>query len=329
MILALARKNHERDTSGEVRAKDLGFTSSVLARQRKDRRRHAVKRQAFFLGCVIPLRFPGIEVAARRVFGRLGIECVDLDGYSCCPEPVVLGLADQELPLAVSARNLALAEAAEADLLVLCNGCYESLAEADHTLQHDEGMRSRVGKILAGIGRQYEGKIRIRHFIDFLHEEVGVERIRAACTTPVQVSVACHYGCHLFREPGGQDVWRKPTMMKRLVEAAGACVTEYGLEQLCCGFPVAQFDKRAAIQERLLPKVKALGGTCAEAVIFCCPACLNQFETGQGELGDEVDRYPCVHLLELLALAFGASPAELHLEQRLGATKEFAECFWG
>ena len=50
-----------------------------------------MNKQAFFLGCVIPLRFPGIEVAARRVFGQLGIECVDLDGYSCCPEPVVLG----------------------------------------------------------------------------------------------------------------------------------------------------------------------------------------------------------------------------------------------
>ena len=291
-----------------------------------------MKRQAFFLGCVIPLRFPGIEVAARRVFGRLGIECVDLDGYSCCPEPVVLGLADAELSIAVSARNLALAEEAGADLVVLCNGCYESLAEADHTLRHEEGVRSRVAEILAGIGRRYEGKVRIRHFIEFLHEEVGVDRIREACTTPVQVPVACHYGCHLFRETEGLDAWRKPRMMKRLVEAAGASVADYGLEQLCCGFPIAQFDKDAALKERLLPKVRALHRTNAEAIIFCCPACLNQFETGQGTLGEggaEVGSYPCVHLLELLALSFGAAPAELHLDLRLGATKEFAECFWG
>jgi hypothetical protein len=35
-----------------------------------------------------------------------------------------------------------------------------------------------------------------------------------------------------------------------------------------------------------------------------------------------------VHLLELLALAMGMKPAALHLDSRLGATKEFAECFW-
>src|SRR5512138_2092081 len=101
-----------------------------------------MKPQAFFLGCVIPLRFPGIEAAARRVFRQLGVDCLDLSGYTCCPEPVVLGLADAELAVATAARNLALAERSRADLVVLCNGCYESLAEADARLRHDEGLRA-------------------------------------------------------------------------------------------------------------------------------------------------------------------------------------------
>ena len=89
-----------------------------------------MNRQAFFLGCVIPLRFPGIEVAARRVFSQLGIERIDLEGYSCCPEPVILGLTDRDMALAVSARNLALAEKAGADLIVLCSSDAEYLALA-------------------------------------------------------------------------------------------------------------------------------------------------------------------------------------------------------
>jgi heterodisulfide reductase subunit B len=290
-----------------------------------------MNRQTLFLGCVIPLRFPGIEVAARRVFGELGIDCVELEGYSCCPEPVVLGLADKELGIAVSARNLSLAEEAGADLVVLCNGCFETLVEADATLRRDEAVRSKVAQYLAAIGRRYDGAIRIRHFIEFLHEDVGTDRIGRALKTPVDVAVACHYGCHLYRETTHADPLRKPRMMRELVEASGARVVDYGLEQLCCGFPIAQFDKGAAVRERLFPKVSALSRTQAEAVVFCCPACLNQFETGQGEfgeLGGDVGTYPCVHVLELLALSFGAKPADLSLEYRLSATKEFAECFW-
>jgi heterodisulfide reductase subunit B2 len=291
-----------------------------------------MKRQALFLGCVLPLRFPGIELAARRVFAQLGVPCVDLEGYSCCPEPVVLGLADRDMALAVSARNLALAEQADADLLVMCNGCYETLAEADAALRHDDALRGRVAQLLAGIGTRYEGKIRIKHFVEFLHEDVGVARIAEHVEAPVDVAVAVHYGCHLFREVGQVDTRRKPRMLRALIEASGARVVDYGLEDLCCGFPISQFDKRAAHQERLLPKLRAMNATDAEALAFCCPACLNQFETGQGPAGDlaaEVTRYPCVHVLELLALAFGMRPAELHLDFRFAPSKEFVDCFWG
>jgi heterodisulfide reductase subunit B len=291
-----------------------------------------MKRQALFLGCVLPLRFPGIELAARRVLAQLDVPCVDLEGYSCCPEPVVLGLADREMALAVSVRNLALAELADADLLVMCNGCYETLAEADAVLRHDDALRGRVAQLLAGIGTRYEGKTRIKHFVEFLHEDVGVARIAEHVKAPVDVAVAVHYGCHLFREVDPVDTRRKPRMLRTLIEASGARVVDYGLEDLCCGFPISQFDKSAGIRERLLPKLRALGATNAEALAFCCPACLNQFETGQGPAGDlpaEVSRYPCVHVLELLALAFGMRPAELHLDFRFAPSKEFVDCFWG
>lgn len=291
-----------------------------------------MRRQALFLGCVLPLRFPGIELAARRVFAQLGVPCVDLGGYSCCPEPVVLGLADRDMALAVSARNLALCEEADADLLVMCNGCFETLAEADATLRHDEALCGRVGRLLKGIGTRYEGKIRIKHFVEFLHEDVGLARIAEQVKAPVDVAVAVHYGCHLFREVDHADTRRKPRMLRALIQASGARVVDYGLEDLCCGFPISQFDKSGAHQERLLPKLRAMSRTSAEAVVFCCPACLNQFETGQGPAGDLAaaePRYPCVHVLELLALAFGMRPAELHLDFRFAASREFVDCFWG
>ena len=288
-----------------------------------------MKRQALFLGCVIPLRFPGIEVAARRVLRELAVDCVDLEGYTCCPEPVVLGLADDALTTTLSARNLGLAEQAGADLLAMCNGCYERLAETDADLRHNPALRAQTNDFLASAGTRYDSGIAIRHFIEFLHDEVGLARIRAAVKRPVEVAVALHYGCHLMREPGGGDPFRKPRMMRALVEAVGARVVEYGLERLCCGFPIAQFDKPASLEERLLPKLAAISRTAAEALLFCCPACLTQFETGQATAGERTPGpYPCLHLLELLALALGAAPAELSFDTRGPLAKEFAECFW-
>ena len=288
-------------------------------------------KHAFFLGCMIPLRLTSVEIAARRVFSQLNVEFLDLEGYTCCPEPVTLGLIDKELWVASAARNLALAEKAGADLVVLCSGCYETLVEADEILKHEDETRKRVNEQLASIGSKYEGKIKVKHFIEFLHEDIGLDRIKQEVTTPVAVNLAIHYGCHLAREVDGGDPWRKFRMMRGLVEASGAKVNGYGLEKLCCGFPISPFDREFSLQQRLLPKLRSIEDTAAEAIVFACPACIGQFENGQDMLvgsGVELTEYPCIHIMELLALSFGVPPAELNLDFRTSAVKEFAECFW-
>lgn len=288
-------------------------------------------KNAFFLGCMIPLRLTSVEIAARRVFSQLNVEFLDLEGYTCCPEPVNLSLIDKEMWVTAAARNLALAEKAGADLVVLCSGCYETLIEADQVLKHEGETRKRVNEQLAILGSKYEGKIKIKHFIEFLHEDIGIDRIKREVTAPAEMNLAIHYGCHLYREANGGDPWRKPKMMRDLVEVTGAQLSEYGLERLCCGFPISQFDRKFSLQERLLPKLKGIEQTAAEAIVFACPACLSQFESGQSMLagtGVEVTEYPCLHIMELLALSFGASPAELSLDFHGSAVKEFAECFW-
>ena len=288
-------------------------------------------KHAFFLGCTIPLRLTSVEIAARRVFSQLNVEFLDLEGYTCCPEPVTLGIIDKELWVAAAARNLALAEKAGADLVVLCSGCYETLIEASEILKHEDETRKNVNEQLASIGSMYEGKIKVKHFIEFLHEGIGLDKIKKAITTPIEVNLAIHYGCHLSREVDGNDPWRKPRMMRELVEATGARVNDYGLEKLCCGFPISQFDREFSLQQRLLPKLRSIENTAAEAIVFACPACTSQFENGQDMLtgsGVELTEYPCIHIMELLALSFGVPPAELSLDFHSNAVKEFAECFW-
>lgn len=39
-------------------------------------------KYGLYLGCVAPLRYPGIEASSIAVFNELGLTLLDLDGFS-------------------------------------------------------------------------------------------------------------------------------------------------------------------------------------------------------------------------------------------------------
>ena len=87
-------------------------------------------KYALFLGCAIPIKYPGFEAATRLVCERLGIGLVDLP-FSCCPPPTSMKLVHYDSWLALAARNICLAEESGLDILTLCSGCVNTLKEAN------------------------------------------------------------------------------------------------------------------------------------------------------------------------------------------------------
>ncbi len=285
------------------------------------------ERYALFLGCVIPLRIVSVEIAARKLFQKLGVELVDLEGYSCCPDPVVSRTTDVRMWLTLAARNLSLAEGLGLDLVPLCNGCYETLAEAASVLKGDKEALEEVNSILMKLGLEYRGGTRVRHFVEVLHEDVGISRIREAVERPLHLGAALHYGCHLLRSGEDGDVWRKPKMMEELVQALGVQVVNYGLERLCCGFPSMHADEEFALKNRLLAKLEGITNANADCVVTVCPACTVQFETGQSLLKRYGAEYnvPCIYLTELMALALGVPAVELNLDFHRSPVSQLAQ----
>ncbi|MCL2786478.1 MAG: CoB--CoM heterodisulfide reductase subunit B [Methanomassiliicoccaceae archaeon] len=278
-------------------------------------------KYAFFLGCIAPLRYPGIEKSTREVFKALGVELVDLKDASCCPAPGVIKSFSKTTWLAAAARNLALAEKAGLDIVTICNGCYGSLFDAAHELHEDKKLLDEVNKTLGEIGLKYSGNTKVKHFAEVLHREVGIDAIKAAVKRPLEYKVATFYGCHFLKPSNIKhlDDPENPKLLDELIEAVGAKSMPRQQKMMCCGAGGglrSQFGETALkFTKTNLENIKASG---AEMIVDVCPFCHLQFDAGQKELGFDLS---VLHLAQLYGIAMGMEAKDLGINVHVTPVK--------
>ena len=103
---------------------------------------------AYFLGCIMNNRYPGVEKATRMLFDALDIELKDMEGASCCPAPGVFGSFDEKTWASIAARNLTIAEDMGLDIMTECNGCFGSLTECNNLLKEDDEKKEEINAVL-------------------------------------------------------------------------------------------------------------------------------------------------------------------------------------
>ena len=283
---------------------------------------------AYFLGCIMPNRYPGIEKATRILFEALDIELKDMNGASCCPAPGVFGSFDEETWATIAARNLTLAEDMGADIMTECNGCFGSLFEANHMLKEDEDKRAKINENLSEIGREFKGTTNVKHLAQILRDDVGFEKISSLIEKPLDLNVAVHYGCHFLKptdEIGIEEQAENPTILDELVELTGAKSIEYKDKMMCCGagggVRSRDLDVTASYTKEKLDNMSKAG---VDAIIDVCPFCHMQFDQGQTEVNERYGTdfsIPVFHLAQLYGLAMGLSAEDLTFDaQKIDAT---------
>ncbi len=287
-----------------------------------------MRQYAYFLGCIAPNRYPGIEVATRKSLADFGVNLLDIKGASCCPAPGVLGSFDLWSWLVVAARNLVLAEEMNADITTTCNGCYATLQEANHLLKHDVNLKNRANESLAKVGKQYRGSLEVKHIIELLSDEIGYERIEKTIRRPLKgVKVAVHYGCHFLKpsETRMHGSVERPTVLDDLVKSLGAQTVDYKDKAMCCG---AGGGVRSANLEIALDmtaeKIDNMIDAGADCLMTPCQFCHLQFDRGQIELNEKYARkynLPVVFLTQLTGLALGMNAKELGLYDNAVSTE--------
>lgn len=269
-----------------------------------------------FEGCTIGNRIPFIEAASKRVFEKVGIKTSQAP-FSCCPDPTGMKSFDNNAWLTLGARNLTLAENEGKDIISLCNGCTNTLRGVQYQLKHDSTKMDKVNEELAKIGKEYKGTSNIKHFVDVLSD--NLDKVKGAISKPLNdLKVAVHPGCHYMRpaEWMESDDPMNPTTLKRLVEASGASVVDYGEEILCCGNAVTNAYEEHGFAN-LKIKMDAIKKARVDIIVVNCPACFQQFDTRQRDLSKAYDTeygIPVLYITELYALAMGVSPEDIGLK---------------
>lgn len=277
------------------------------------------KPYAFFLGCMIPNRYPGIELAMRNIAPVLDIELRDMEGASCCPAPGVFKSFDKTTWLALAARNLVIAESMGCDILTLCSGCYGTLKEANEILKADPDLKEKVNQTLRDFGKEFHGTIQVRHVAEVLALDYGPEKLRSMVKKPLPLKAAVHYGCHLLKPSKYREIKspERPRFLDDMVEALGAKSIPYRDKNMCCGagggVRTASLDVSLDMAREKLQNIKEAG---ADLIVTPCGFCVFQFDRGQIEIRDKLGvqfNIPVLHYVQFLGLALGLSPDKVGL----------------
>lgn len=278
-------------------------------------------KYGLFLGCNVPAVRPDVERAIRLSMPRLGAEMLDLEGSVCCPAFGSFPSADETASLAVSAWNFSIAEELGVPMVTQCGSCYSSLRMALEKLHENGGLREKVqGLLREKAGREFRGTASVRHIIDVLHNDIGIDRIRASIDRPVTgMSAVVQYPCHtLFPSEvvGFEESSGRPRMLRGLVEALGIEVRPYSRELQCCGgaggFVKGSFAGASEFAFRKLRAVRA--ETDADLIVVSCITCLEHLDRMQAELAKKDPSFvplPVFDYNQLLAVCMGFDPAEV------------------
>jgi heterodisulfide reductase subunit B len=273
----------------------------------------------YYPGCSQKATAKGYEDSLHAVLPDLGLELQEMEDWNCCGSTPILS-TNKVLALALSARNMALAEKTGLDLVTHCPSCWLSLYRINKVL-HDGGpYADKIRESLAAAGLTYSGKTKVLHLLDLFVNVLGVDKIKAKASTPLTgLKVAPYYGCQIVRPYAEGDSADNPQNMEKIITAIGATPVEFAYKTTCCGATLVATREKVGSQMSadILRSIKAAG---ADVVVTPCSLCQVTLEAAglksKKMLGEKY-RIPILTLTQLMGLAMGKSVKQLGINRQL------------
>ncbi len=280
-----------------------------------------MKQYTYYPGCSLKGTGRAYEESLLAVCEALDLSLNELEDWNCCGATAYMSV-DESKALALAARNLALAEKSSDDMVVPCSGCYLVLGKTKKTIQDYPETSESVGDILNRNDLDYQGKVQVRHPLEVLLTDVGLEAIKQRVVRPLtELKIAPYYGCQIVRPYATFDHQIYPTGMDRLFEALGAEVVPYPLKTRCCGGSLTGTINEVGLRLVYI-LLKEAQKREANVIVTLCPLCHFNLDSYQDQVAAKYDdvALPVLYFTQVIGLALGLAPEKLGLQRHLVST---------
>jgi heterodisulfide reductase subunit B len=287
-------------------------------------------KYVYYPGCSLKGTGVAYEESLLTTFRLLELSLQELPDWNCCGATTYMSVSETSATL-LAARNLALArQAGSEDILAPCNACYLTLRKSQELVAHYPQVAKQVEQFLGQAGLPRLDSVRVRHPLEVLYTDVGVQRLRELTVRRLpSVRMASYYGCQAVRPFGEVDDPHEPTRMEQILEAVGVAPVEYTLKTKCCGGALTGTIHEVGVRLNyiLLKEAYRKG---AQAIVTICPLCQFNLDAYQAEIrkqtGEPIDM-PILYLTQVVGWALGGDFRELGLHRAISGRKLIEQWF--
>jgi heterodisulfide reductase subunit B len=273
-------------------------------------------KYAYYPGCSAHSTARDMHESALAVAGALGIDLVEPAGWICCGATAA-HQTDRVLAASLPTASLLKVQDMGLDMVVNCAACYNRMKVANHEVSTDPAMRKLVSD---AVGRDYDGSVKVRHIVEVLLEDVGLDVIKDALKRSLNgLRIACYYGCLLVRphDVTNFDDPENPTSLDRLVTAMSGVSLDWPYKVECCGggLSMSRTDVVVSLADSIVGMAKAAGAKC---IAVSCPMCQINLDMRQQDIEKQTGirhDMPILYITQLLGLCLGISPDKLGLNK--------------
>ena len=294
----------------------------------------AKKEYSFYPGCSSQkgASASNYMVSVDAMCEELDVKLNHIPDWNCCSASIGYN-GGGELPrLVLSARNIALSEAAhpQQDIVATCAACWLATRETQERLAHDSGLMAEANTALAEAGLKLKNDKHIRHMVEVLIEDLGYEEIGRHVKKPLEgIKIAGYVGCQTNRPFGIEgESFENPMYLDKLTETLGADpVKNYDKKVSCCGGALA-FSEPEKSQALIKDIITAAYDGGADMIVTPCPVCQMNVEIYQEQINDTYGtkfKMPVVYYSTLMSVAFGKTAKQSALNSQIIRAKQLED----